>query len=66
MYKVIGCLGTTVADVDSIDLAINAVLSQVQAGAKKVRTMRNALSKLQQGQEYHVEYGGSGCTVRRL
>lgn len=65
MFKVIGCLGTTVADVDSIDLAINTVLSQIPIGHKKVRTMRNALGKLAQGQEYHVEYGGSGCTVVR-
>ena len=66
MFIVIGCLGTVVAQVDSIDDAIKSVLSQVSVGVNKQNKMRNALGKLTTGSEYHVEYGGSGCTIRRL
>lgn len=66
MFNVIGCLGVSVGQADTIDMATLLVLRQIAIGNKKVQTMRNALSRLTTGQEYHVEYGGSGCTIRRL
>lgn len=65
MFTVIGCLGSVVCTTNSTDEAIASVLSQIPLGAKKQRTLTNALGKLAAGSEYHVEYGGSGCTVRR-
>jgi hypothetical protein len=65
MFTIIGCLGAVVAEVNSTDEAIKSVLSQIPVGDKKQRLMRNALDKLTVGGSYEVEYGGSGCTVRR-
>jgi len=64
MFTIIGCLGTVVAQADTIDAAIDAVRSQIPLTDKKVRAMRNALPKLSGAAEHHVDYGGSGCTVR--
>lgn len=66
MFNVIGCLGITVATTDSIDKVIHSVLTQIPLGNKKIRTLRNALTRLTTGQKYHVEYGHSGCTIERL
>jgi len=66
MFIIIGCLGSVVAEVNSTDEAIKSVLSQIPLGNKKQRTLANAIERLAIGSEYHVEYGGSGCTVRRL
>lgn len=65
MFIVIGCLGTVIGEADSIDAAIVTVQSQFPLTDKKQRSMRNALGTLKAGAEYHIEYGGSGCTVRR-
>lgn len=66
MFNVIGCLGSSVGLADSVDMAVLLVLQQISIGKKKVQTMRNALEKLAVGKEYHVEYGGTGCTIRRV
>lgn len=66
MFTIIGCLGSVVGTADSTDQAITIVQAQVPISTKKVQAMRNALDRLATGREYHVEYGGSGCTVRRL
>ncbi len=66
MFNVVGCLGVTVGNADSIDIAVLLVLRQVGIGKKKVQSMRNALSRLTVGHSYHVEYGGTGCTITRL
>lgn len=65
MFTVIGCLGTVVGQVDSTEQAVTIVLSQVPISDKKAQTARNAVQRLAKGAEYHVEYGGSGCTIRR-
>lgn len=64
MFVVIGCLGSVIAEVNTIDEAISSVLSQITVSDKKQRAMRNALERLNAGSSYHMEYGGSGCTVR--
>lgn len=66
MFTVIGCLGSVIGTADSTDQAVSMVQSQVPISTKKVNAMRNALERLATGREYQVEYGGSGCTVRRL
>lgn len=66
MFNVIGCLGVTVGEADSIDMAVLLVQRHIPIGKKKIQTLRNALSRLAKGQEYHIEYGVSGCTIRRL
>lgn len=65
MFTVIGCLGTIVGQANSTDEAITIVQQQIPLSDKKLRTLGNALQRLAAGSEYHVEYGGSGCTVRR-
>lgn len=66
MFTVIGCLGSVVAEVNTVPDAIASVLSQIPVSDKKVRSMTNALERLATGAEYHIEYGGSGCTVRKV
>lgn len=65
MFTVIGCLGSIVAETDSTDEVLLAVQKQIPIGKKKMQTLTNALARLSTGREYHVEYGGSGITVRR-
>lgn len=66
MFNVVGCLGCSIGSAASVDEAITLVRSQIPVGKKKQSTMRNALSTLRQGQQYHVDYGHSGVTVERL
>jgi hypothetical protein len=66
MFTVIGCLGSIVAQVNSTDEAVHVVLRQLPISVKKTTTLRNALERLPTGSEYQVEYGTSGCTVRRV
>ena len=66
MFNIIGCLGVTVATVDTIDKAVLEVLRQIPIGNKRIKSMRNALERLTTDRQYHVEYGHTGCTIKRL
>ncbi|AQW88567.1 hypothetical protein pEaSNUABM50_00040 [Erwinia phage pEa_SNUABM_50] len=66
MFNVVGCLGVTIGQADSIDTAITLVQSQITVSDKKRTAMRNALQRLKVGQQYQIDYGGTGCTVQRV
>lgn len=66
MFIVIGCLGSIVGEVETTEEAMHVVQRQLPIGKKKVQAMRNALERLRAGSEYQLEYGTSGCTVRRV
>lgn len=66
MFIVIGCLGSIVGEVETTEEALHIVQQQLPISVKKSGTLRNALGRLAAGSEYQLEYGTSGCTVRRV
>lgn len=63
MFIIEGCLGVTIGSVESVDEVCALVQKQIPVSAKKVKAMRNGLSGLAKGLFYHIEYGGTGCSI---
>ena len=62
-YNVLGCLGSSVGSVSTIEEAKALVLQQVPISTKTADKLSRQLAKASVGDSVEVDYGGSGCTV---
>ncbi len=65
MFTIIGCLGAIVGSTDNVDEVLAILQQQLPISEKTIGRARKALQNNSFKHEYHVEYGGSGCTIRR-
>jgi hypothetical protein len=66
MFNIIGCLGVSVGQADTVDNAMALVLKQIPIGKKKQASMRKALGSLAVGRKYWQDYGTSSVCIERL